>query len=233
MSGATIVSMLLTKQTRIFARYAGEGLSHTVDEVSELLDVPRPTLYRYLKEYSIPHVRRSGKIDVPDECFDRIKEVRELHKEGLATESVRRRLQGDRSELDDELAQQLHRISGTLENLQMNLKMANGESFAQTLQTISVQQNVLISAVFDLTEMLENLLETKWRSRKARTLETWEAKMERQETSFEAMMPFRRILRHTMRKGLRHITKGVSKKCFWKLRRSHFLRSIHGFLQLG
>ena len=187
-------------------------MSHTVDEVSELLDVPRPTLYRYLKEYSIPHVRRSGKIDVPDESFDRIKEVRELHKEGLATESVRRRLQGDRSELDDELAQQLDRISGTLKNLQMNLKMANGESFAQTLQTISVQQNVLISAVFDLTEMLENLLGTKRRSRKARTLETWEAKMERQETSFEAMMPFRRILRHTMRKGLRGTAKGATKK---------------------
>ena len=206
-------------------------MSHTVDELSELLDVPRPTLYHYLKEYSIPHVRRSGKIYVPDESFDRIKEVRELHKEGLGTESVRRRLQGDRSELDDELAQQLDRISGTLENLQMNLKTANGESFTQTLQIISVQQNVLISAVFDLTEMLENLLGTKGRSRKARTLETWEAKMERQETSFEAMMPFRRILRHTMRKGLRHITKGVAKKCFWKLRRSHFLRSIHGFLQ--
>ena len=96
-------------------------MSHTVDEVSELLEVPRPTLYRYLKEYSIPHIRRSGKIYVPEESFERIKEARELHKEGLGTESVRRRLQGKRSDLDEELAQRLDRISGTLENLQVNL----------------------------------------------------------------------------------------------------------------
>ena len=160
-------------------------MSYTVDEVSELLDVPRPTLYRYLKEYSIPHVRRSGKIYVPDESFNRIKEVRELHKEGLGTELVRRRLQGERSDLDGVLVQQLERISGTLENLQVHLKPANGESFAQTLQAISVQQNVLISAVFDLTEMLEGLVGTKGRSRKAWPLEAPDAEMQRQETFFE------------------------------------------------
>ncbi|MCA1717676.1 MAG: helix-turn-helix domain-containing protein, partial [Actinobacteria bacterium] len=65
---------------------------YTVDEVSDLLDIPRPTLYRYLREYSIPHVRRSGKISIPEESFDRIKEARELHREGLGTASVRRRL---------------------------------------------------------------------------------------------------------------------------------------------
>ena len=68
-------------------------MAYTVDEVSDLLEVPRPTLYRYLREYSMPHLRRSGKIYVPEESFDQIKEVRELHKEGLATESVRKRLQ--------------------------------------------------------------------------------------------------------------------------------------------
>jgi excisionase family DNA binding protein len=160
-------------------------LSHTVDEVSELLDVPRPTLYRYLKEYSIPHVRRSGKIYVPEESFDWIKEARELHKEGLGTDSVRRRLQGERSDLDGELAQRLDRISGTLETLQGNLKPADGESFAQTLQAISVKQNVLISAVFDLTEMLEGLLVANGRSRKAAPLEAPEEEMWKQKPSFE------------------------------------------------
>ena len=162
-------------------------MSHTVDEVSELLDVPRPTLYRYLKEYSIPHVRRSGKIYVPEESFNRIKEARELHKEGLGTESVRRRLQGERSGLDEELGQRLDRISGTLENLQVNLKPANGESFAQTLQAISVKQDLLVSAVFDLTEMLEDLLAANGRSRKAASLEDPEEEMQKQETSFEEL----------------------------------------------
>src|SRR5919202_2697744 len=140
-----------------FERKAGGGLSRPVDEVSELLEVPRPTLYRYLKEYSIPHIRRSGKIYVPEESFDRIQEVRKLHKEGLGTESVRRRLQEERSNLDAEgLAERIDRISEALENLQGNLKPANGESSAQSLQTILVKQNLLISAVFDLTKMLED-----------------------------------------------------------------------------
>ncbi|HZB81619.1 MAG TPA: helix-turn-helix domain-containing protein [Rubrobacteraceae bacterium] len=159
-------------------------MSHTVDEVSELLEVPRPTLYRYLKEYSIPHIRRSGKIYVPEESFERIKEARELHKEGLGTESVRRRLQGKRSDLDEELAQRLDRISGTLENLQVNLKPANSESFAQTLQAISVKQDLLISAMFDLTEMLEGLLAANRRSPKAAPLEDPEEEMQKQGTSF-------------------------------------------------
>jgi len=162
-------------------------LSHTVDEVSELLDVPRPTLYGYLKEYSIPHVRRSGKIYVPEESFERIKEARELHKEGLGTESVRRRLQGERHDLDEELAERLDRISGTVENLQLNLKPANGESFAQTLQAISVKQDLLISAVFDLTEMFQGLLAANGRSQKAAPLEDSEEETQKQETSFDEL----------------------------------------------
>jgi excisionase family DNA binding protein len=105
-------------------------LSHTVDEVSELLDVPRPTLYRYLKEYSIPHIRRSGKIYIPEESFDRIKEVRGLHKEGLGTESVRRRLKEESSDLDVEgITERLDRISEALCNLTVMLEdllAANG-----------------------------------------------------------------------------------------------------------
>ncbi len=106
-------------------------MSHTVDEVSELLDVPRPTLYRYLKEYSIPHIRCSGKIYIPEESFDWIKEVRELHKEGLGTESVRKRLQEERSDLDIEgITERLDRISEALCNLTVMLEdllAANGQ----------------------------------------------------------------------------------------------------------
>ena len=65
---------------------------YSVDEVSDRLGIPRPTLYRYLREYSIPHLRRTGKISIPEESFELIREARELHREGLGTESVRRRL---------------------------------------------------------------------------------------------------------------------------------------------
>ena len=138
-------------------------MAYTVDEVSDLLGVPSPTLYRYLREYSIPHLRRSGKIYVPEESFDRIKEARELHKEGLGTESVRRRLR-EESNFDVEgLAERLDRISETLENLQWNLRSANEVSSAQALQTILARQNLLISAVSDLTRMLEDSLPTNGR----------------------------------------------------------------------
>src|ERR671914_392607 len=69
-----------------------EGSIYTVDDVSDLLGIPRPTLYRYLREYSIPHLRRSGRISIPEESFERIREARDLHKEGLGTGSVRRLL---------------------------------------------------------------------------------------------------------------------------------------------
>src|SRR5918997_4328018 len=124
------------------------------------MGVPRPTLYRYLREYSIPHLRRSGKIYVPEESFDRIKEVRELHKEGLGTESVRKRLR-EESNLDVEgLTERLDRISESLEDLRGNPKIAKGASTDQILQTILSRQSLLISAVFNLTEMLEDLLHT-------------------------------------------------------------------------
>jgi excisionase family DNA binding protein len=135
-------------------------LAYTVDEVSDLMGVPRPTLYRYLREYSIPHLRRSGKIYVPEDSFDRIKEVRELHKEGLGTESVRKRLQGE-SHLDVEgLAERLDCISESLEELRGNPRPSNGTYCAQVLQTILKRQSLLISAVFNLAEMIEELLHT-------------------------------------------------------------------------
>jgi hypothetical protein len=47
-----------------------------------------------LREYSIPHLRRSGRISIPEDSFDSIKEARDLHREGLGTEIVRRQLRG-------------------------------------------------------------------------------------------------------------------------------------------
>lgn len=166
-------------------------MAYTVDEVSEKLDVPRPTLYRYLREYSIPHHRRAGKIYVPEDSFERIKEVRELHREGLGTESVRRRLlEGEGEPPDVEgLKERLDRISEALEDLRGDPQEghqehprsgpqggARGESRpvavgdpprsgsqgevvpARALQTVLARQSLLIWAVFNLTEMLEELL---------------------------------------------------------------------------
>src|SRR4028118_304285 len=59
-----------------------EGSIYTVDDVSDLLGIPRPTLYRYLREYSIPHLRQGGRIRIPEDSFDRITEARDTPKEG-------------------------------------------------------------------------------------------------------------------------------------------------------
>ena len=92
----------------------GRGLIYTVEEVSELLGIPRPTLYRYLREYSIPHLRKSGKISIPEESFDRIREARDLHKEGLGTESVRRVLREGNTDTG-EIKERIERLSESLE----------------------------------------------------------------------------------------------------------------------
>jgi excisionase family DNA binding protein len=137
-------------------------LIYTVDEVSDLLSIPRPTLYRYLREYSIPHVRRSGKISIPEESFDRIKEARELHREGLGTVSVRRRMREVNDPVDtEELTERLDRLSGALERLHGDLvRPVDGVSSSsqETLQAVLKKQDLLISAVSNLTGMVENLL---------------------------------------------------------------------------
>src|SRR4028119_1055279 len=91
-----------------------EGSIYTVDDVSDLLSIPRPTLYRYLREYSIPHLRQGGRIRIPEDSFDRIREARDLHKEGLGPETVRRRLREgglDTGALD----RRLHQLHDPLE----------------------------------------------------------------------------------------------------------------------
>lgn len=109
-----------------------------------------------MKEYSIPHLRQAGRISIPEDSFDRIREARDLHREGLGTESVRRRLEeGD----GEDFATRLDGISDTLEEMRGNLGgAATGTSSHEALRTILARQTLLISAVSDLTGMVEDLL---------------------------------------------------------------------------
>jgi excisionase family DNA binding protein len=135
-------------------------LVHSVDEVSERLGIPRPTLYRYLREYSIPHLRQAGKISIPEESFDRIREARELHREGLGTESVRRRLQEKDNLEVEELAERLDRLSGALERLREDLLEPVDErtnAQREALQTLHEKQDVLLSEVSRLKGMVQEL----------------------------------------------------------------------------
>ncbi len=150
---------------------SGGGKIYTVDEVSDLLGIPRPTLYRYLREYSIPHLRRGGRISIPEESFDRIRRARDLHREGLGTASVRRALR-EESETPDtmEIEQRLDRLSAMLEDLKGSMRErrpATGDQFSShSLRTIMARQSLLMSAVFNLTEMVEELLLASGKSRK-------------------------------------------------------------------
>ncbi len=135
------------------------GLIYTVEEVSDLLGIPRPTLYRYLREYSIPHLRRSGRISIPEDSFDRIREARDLHREGLGTESVRRLLrEGSGGQDSGELKERLERVSETLERLRENGPATDEALSSQALRTVLARQSLIMSAMFNLTEMVEELL---------------------------------------------------------------------------
>ncbi len=145
----------------------GRGPIYTVEEVSDLLGIPRPTLYRYLREYSIPHLRRSGRISIPEESFERIREARDLHKEGLGTESVRRLLREGGNPNSGELRERLDQLSESLEELRGNERPAGEALPSHALRTILARQNLLISAMFNLTEMVEELLLASGKPRKA------------------------------------------------------------------
>jgi excisionase family DNA binding protein len=145
----------------------GRGLIYTVEEVSEMLGIPRPTLYRYLREYSIPHLRKSGKISIPEESFDRIREARDLHKEGLGTESVRRALrEGTNGPDTGEIKAQIDRLSESLERLRGNGSAADEALSSQAMRTVLARQSLLMSAMFNLTEMMEELLLASGKPRK-------------------------------------------------------------------
>jgi excisionase family DNA binding protein len=146
-----------------------EGSIHTVDDVSDLLGIPRPTLYRYLREYSIPHLRQGGRIRIPEDSFDRIREARDLHKEGLGTETVRRQLREGGGPDTGELDRRLNKLHDTLEDLRGDLraKPATGEvALSPALQTILARQSLMLSAMFNLTGMVEDLLLNNGKNRK-------------------------------------------------------------------
>src|SRR5918998_926670 len=146
-----------------------EGSIYTVDDVSDLLGIPRPTLYRYLREYSIPHLRQGGRIRIPEDSFDRIREARDLHKEGLGTETVRRQLREGGGPDTGELDRRLNKLHDTLENLRGDLraKPATGEvALSPVLQTILARQSLMLSAMFNLTGMVEDLLLKNGKGRK-------------------------------------------------------------------
>jgi excisionase family DNA binding protein len=157
--------MLADKNFQNICVISRRGRIYTVEEVSDLLGIPRPTLYRYLREYSIPHLRRSGRISIPEDSFDRIREARDLHKEGLGTESVRRLLRergGDRD--GGELKERLERLSETLERVRTNVP---ADEAPQALRTVLARQSLIMSAMFNLTEMVEELLLASGKPRKA------------------------------------------------------------------
>ncbi|MGH3145369.1 MAG: PASTA domain-containing protein [Rubrobacter sp.] len=146
-----------------------EGAIYTVDEVSDLLGIPRPTLYRYLREYSIPHLRRSGRISIPEDSFDRIRGARDLHKEGLGTESVRRQLREGSGPDVGELDRRLDHLRETLEGLRGDLQgkpTSDEVALSPALRTILARQSLLISAMFNLTGMVEDLLLANGKPRK-------------------------------------------------------------------
>jgi excisionase family DNA binding protein len=145
----------------------GRGLIYTVEEVSDLLGIPRPTLYRYLREYSIPHLRKSGKISIPEESFARIREARDLHKEGLGTESVRRVLrEGNGGPDTGEIKERIERLSESLDKLKGNGSAADEALSSQAMRTMLARQSLIMSAMFNLTEMVEELLLASGKPRK-------------------------------------------------------------------
>ena len=121
-----------------------------------------------MREYSIPHLRRSGRISIPEDSFERIREARDLHKEGLGTGSVRRLLREGGGPHTGELKDQLDQLSESLERLRGNERPPAEEAPpSHALRTILARQNLLISAMFDLTEMVEELLLASGKPRKA------------------------------------------------------------------
>jgi hypothetical protein len=133
-------------------------------------------LYRYLREYSIPHLRQAGRISIPEDSFDRIREARDLHKEGLGTETVRRQLRQGGAPDSEELDRRLNTLHRSVKDLREDV------SYSPTQRTILARQSLLMSAVFNLTEMVEDLLLASGKPRKRiyQAIETREVPPERQ-----------------------------------------------------
>ena len=135
---------------------------YTVDEVSVELGIPRPTVYRYLKEYSIPFSRRSGRIFVPDESVRKVRTVRELHDGGFGTEAVRTKLQeGEGTELA-RVTERLDKLTQVLESsrseARRSVEPVHTSAEAHALRMVLARQTLLISAVSNLAEMMGDIL---------------------------------------------------------------------------
>lgn len=135
---------------------------YTVDEVSVELGIPRPTVYRYLKEYSIPFSRRSGRIFVPEESVGKIRTVRELHDGGFGTEAIRDRLrQGEGPDLA-RVTERLDKLTEVLEGSKLearrSIEPAHLSPEAHALRMVLARQSLLISAVSNLAEMVGDLM---------------------------------------------------------------------------
>lgn len=109
-------------------------------------------------------MRQAGRISIPEGSFDTIREARDLHREGLGTEAVRKRL----AEGEAGLTERLDSIAGTLEELRENLGPPHGMTSHEALRTILARQTLLISAVSDLTGMVEDLLAANDQTRRRR-----------------------------------------------------------------
>ncbi len=148
------------------------GTIYTVETVSEKLGVPRPTLYRYLKEYSIPYQRSSGRISIPDESVERIRRVRELHDEGLGTAAVRKRVKDGDAEVDW-IAERLDQLSEAVASSQRGSGARSIESVSsnQALHIILARQSVMLQAIYNLNEMVEELMSANGRPRRSSSLD--------------------------------------------------------------
>lgn len=134
---------------------------YTVDEVSVDLGIPRPTVYRYLKEYSIPFSRRSGRIFVPQESVGKIRMVRELHDGGYGTEAVRVRLrQGEGNELA-RVTERLDELTRVLEQSRVEARRPVEPAHApdaHAVRMILARQSLMMSAISNLAEMMGDLM---------------------------------------------------------------------------
>jgi hypothetical protein len=111
-------------------------------------------------------LRRAGRISIPEDSFDRIREARDLHKMGLGTESVRRQLrEGTGGELD----RRLDSLHQTLDSLREDIRgrpAMYDVALSPTLRTILARQSLIMSALINLTERVEDLLLASGKPRK-------------------------------------------------------------------
>ena len=104
----------------------------------------------------MPYSRHEGRIHIPAGSVEMIRRVRRLHDEGLGTDAVRRRLREGDAPDPAWLAEQMDRLSETVESLQRGPRTVETPSYA--LNTVLARQSLLLSAVFNMTEMLEELM---------------------------------------------------------------------------